>query len=416
LIFTKFFTKIFIKELCLLGGIIMITNLIKTFTELFGDGNEEIRIFFAPGRVNLIGEHTDYNGGHVLPCALEIGTYALVRKTAHPFIRFYSKNFPETGIITVSYDDLSYQDKHGWANYPKGVIAAFQSFYPIETGLDILYYGTIPNGAGLSSSASIELVTAVMMNELFEQHIDMLELVKMSQKVENEYVGVNCGIMDQFAVGMGKRNHAILLNCQTLAYRYIPVAFNHCSIVIANTNKKRGLADSAYNERRSTCEAALLKLKEHLNIESLGELTSKQLEQYDHLLSPIEQKRARHAVTENERTIEAATALEKGDLARFGELMKQSHISLRDDYEVTGLELDTLVEAAWNHEGTIGARMTGAGFGGCTVNIVKDEFIPSFIEQVGNEYAKKIGYEASFYVVKIGDGAKEITGEKEMSV
>jgi galactokinase len=394
----------------------MITKLKEEFIELFGGRNEEIRTFFAPGRVNLIGEHTDYNGGHVLPCALEIGTYELVRKTANPFIRFYSKNFPETGVITVSYDDLSYQDQHGWANYPKGIMAAFQSFCPIETGLDILYYGTIPNGAGLSSSASIELATAVMLNELFAQHIDMLELVKMSQKVENEYVGVNCGIMDQFAVGMGKRNYAMLLNCQTLEYRYLPVSMNDCSIVIANTNKKRGLADSAYNERRATCEAALAKLQKHINIASLGDLTSEQLEQYKHLLSPLEQKRVRHAVTENERTIQAANALEKGDLALFGELMKQSHISLRDDYEVTGVELDTLVEAAWKHEGTIGARMTGAGFGGCTVNIVKDAYIPSFIEQVGKEYVKKIGYEASFYVVKIGDGAREITETKEMSV
>ncbi|WP_244403303.1 galactokinase [Parageobacillus sp. KH3-4] len=394
----------------------MMTNWKEEFIQLFAGTKEDIRIFFAPGRVNLIGEHTDYNGGHVLPCALEIGTYALVRKTANPFIRFYSKNFPETGIITVSYDDLSYQEQHGWANYPKGIIAAFQLFCPIETGLDILYYGTIPNGAGLSSSASIELVTAVMLNELFAQHIDMLELVKMSQKVENEYVGVNCGIMDQFAVGMGKRNHAMLLNCQTLEYRYLPVSMSNCSIVIANTNKKRGLADSAYNERRATCEAVLVKLQKHINIASLGDLTSEQLEEYKHLLSPLEQQRARHAVTENERTIEAAAALEKGDLARFGELMKQSHISLRDDYEVTGTELDTLVEAAWKHEGTIGARMTGAGFGGCTVNIVKDAYIPDFIERVGKEYVEKIGYEASFYVVKIGDGAREITETKEMSV
>jgi galactokinase len=394
----------------------MIAKLKEEFIGLFGGRSEEIRIFFAPGRVNLIGEHTDYNGGHVLPCALEIGTYALVRKTANPFIRFYSKNFPETGIVTVPYDDLSYQDRHGWANYPKGIIAAFQSFCPIETGLDILYYGTIPNGAGLSSSASIELVTAVMLNELFAQHIDMLELVKMCQKVENEYVGVNCGIMDQFAVGMGKRDHAMLLNCQTLEYRYLPVSMNDCSIVIANTNKKRGLADSAYNERRATCEAALAKLQKHIDIASLGDLTSEQLEEYKHLLSPLEQKRARHAVMENERTIQAANALEKGDLERFGELMKQSHISLRDDYEVTGMELDTLVEAAWKHEGTIGARMTGAGFGGCTVNIVKDAYIPDFIERVGKEYAEKIGDEASFYVVKIGDGAREVAEAKEMSV
>lgn len=253
-----------------------------------------------------------------------------------------------------------------------------------------------------------------MVNELFQAKFPMLDLVKMSQTVENNYIGVNCGIMDQFAVGMGKKDRAMLLDCQTLHYRYLPLLLSDCSIVIANTNKQRGLADSAYNERRATCEAALTKLKQHLPISSLGELTSEQLAAYAYVLSPVEQRRARHAVTENERVIEAAAALEKGELTRFGELMKQSHLSLRDDYEVTGIELDTLVEAAWKHEGTIGARMTGAGFGGCTVNIVKEEHIPSFIAQVGREYAQKIGYEASFYVVKIGDGAKELTEKEEM--
>jgi len=391
----------------------MISTLKQQFTKLFGGLGEDIRIFFAPGRVNLIGEHIDYNGGHVLPCALTMGTYALVRQTDEPRVRFYSKNFPETGVITVSYDNLSYRSEHGWANYPKGIIAAFQALSPLETGLDILYDGTIPNGAGLSSSASIELVTAVMLNELFGCGLDQLELVKMSQNVENNYVGVHCGIMDQFAVGMGKQNCAILLNCQTLEYRYLPLMLDDCAIVIANTNKKRGLADSAYNERRSACEAALAKLQNVRNIASLAELTSAELDQYAHLLSPLEQKRARHAVTENERTLAAAAALEDGDLVRFGELMKQSHMSLRDDYEVTGIELDTLVEAAWAHEGTVGARMTGAGFGGCTVNIVKKDYVQDFIERVGNAYAEKIGYEASFYVVDVGDGAKELT-VKEM--
>ncbi|AUI38131.1 galactokinase [[Bacillus] caldolyticus] len=393
----------------------MITTLKQQFIELFGGLGEGIRTFFAPGRVNLIGEHTDYNGGHVLPCALAIGTYALVRQTKEPFVRFYSQNFPEAGVVTVSYDDLSYRREHGWANYPKGILAAFQALGPLETGLDILYYGTIPNGAGLSSSASIELVTAVMLNELFRRGLDQLELVKMSQNVENKYVGVHCGIMDQFVVGMGKQDCAILLNCQTLEYRYLPLVLNDCSIVIANTNKKRGLADSAYNERRATCEAALAKLQSVRNIASLGELTSAELARYEHLLSPLEQKRARHAVTENERTLEAARALERGDLIRFGELMKQSHLSLRNDYEVTGVELDTLVEAAWSHEGTVGARMTGAGFGGCTVNIVKKACVQDFIERVGNAYAEKIGYEASFYVVEVGDGARELTELEEMS-
>jgi galactokinase len=386
------------------------------FIKLFGRKKEDIRTFFAPGRVNLIGEHTDYNGGHVLPCALHIGTYALVRQTADSSIRLYSKNFPEAGIITVDYKDLSFNEQHGWANYPKGIIAAIQNMQLINRGLEIMYYGNIPNGAGLSSSASIELVTAVLMNKLFDVKLDMIELVKLSQKVENEYIGVNCGIMDQFAVGLGKKGHAILLNCQTLEYRHLPVGMMDCSIVIANTNKKRGLADSAYNERRATCEAALFKLKQHVDIESLCDLTNDQFEQYKTFLSPIEQKRVRHVVSENERTKQAVSILEKGDLLQFGELMRESHISLRDDYKVTGIELDTLVEAAWKHKGTIGARMTGAGFGGCTVNIVWNEHIDSFIDEVGKEYLNKIGYEASFYVVKIGDGAGEILEEKETVV
>jgi galactokinase len=391
-------------------------HLKRDFLQLFGGKEEEIRIFFAPGRVNLIGEHTDYNGGHVLPCALHIGTYALVRQTADSSIRLYSKNFPEAGMITVDYKDLSFHEQHGWANYPKGIIAAVQHMQPINRGLEIMYYGNIPNGAGLSSSASIELVTAVLMNELFDAKLDRMELVKLSQKVENEYIGVNCGIMDQFAVGFGKKGHAILLNCQTLEYRHLPVDMMDCSIVIANTNKKRGLADSAYNERRATCEAALFKLKQHVDIDSLCDLTNEQFEQYKTLLSPMEQKRVRHVVSENERTKQAVSILERGDLQQFGELMRESHLSLRDDYEVTGIELDTLVEAAWKHKGTIGARMTGAGFGGCTVNIVRNEYIDSFIDEVGKEYVNKVGYEASFYVVKIGDGAGEILEEKETVV
>ncbi|WP_378210980.1 galactokinase [Anoxybacteroides rupiense] len=392
----------------------MMKELMDDFVSLFGKGKGDIRVFFAPGRVNLIGEHTDYNGGHVLPCALHIGTYALARKNGSSWIRLFSKNFFEHGVVTVSLDDLAYHREHGWANYPKGMIATMQLACSIDTGFDVLYYGNIPNGAGLSSSASIELATAVLINTLFAGNIDMLELVKWSQQVENQYIGVNCGIMDPFAIGMAKFNHALLLNCQTLAYRYLPLSFQDCSIVIANTNKQRGLADSAYNERRAACEAALAKLQKEIDVHSLGEMTSEQLERYEHLLSPREQKRVRHAVTENERTMEAAEALERGDLARFGELMRQSHVSLRDDYEVTCIELDTLVETAWKHEGTIGARMTGAGFGGCTVNIVKDKYIASFIERVGCEYKQKIGYEASFYVAKIGGGAREIKEEKEM--
>ncbi|MCL9969928.1 galactokinase [Anoxybacillus kestanbolensis] len=387
-------------------------ELVRDFIQLFGQGEREAFTFFAPGRVNLIGEHTDYNGGYVLPCSLHIGTYVVARLNDDGMIRLYSKNFHDDGIVSIRKDELAYDDSHGWANYPKGIIRALMP-KDVQNGIDVLYYGNIPNGAGLSSSASIELVTAVMLNHLFQLNIEMLELVKISQQVENEYIGVNCGIMDQFAVGMGKAGHALLLDCQTLQYEYLPLSLEDCSIVIANTNKKRGLADSAYNERRATCEQALAKLQHYVRIHSLGDLTTEQFHQYAHVLSPIEQKRVRHVVSENERTKQAAFVLRHGDLHTFGQLMRQSHESLRDDYEVTGKELDTLVEAAWKHKGTIGARMTGAGFGGCTVNIVKDDHIPSFIEEVRKMYEMEIGYAPSFYVAKIGDGAKQLTKEGE---
>lgn len=391
----------------------MIERLKNEYIKVFQSRYNRPFTFFAPGRVNLIGEHTDYNGGYVLPCSLHIGTYAVARLNDEGIIRLYSKNFHEDGIVSVTKDELAYDERHGWANYPKGIIRALMP-KDAQNGIDVLYYGNIPNGAGLSSSASIELVTAVMLNHLFQLNIEMLELVKMSKQVENEYIGVNCGIMDQFAVGMGKAGHALLLDCQTLQYEYLPLSLEDCSIVIANTNKKRGLADSAYNERRATCEQALAKLQQHVRINSLGDMTMEQFNQYAHVLSPIEQKRVRHVVSENERTKQAAFVLRQGDLHTFGQLMRQSHESLRDDYEVTGKELDTLVEAAWKHEGTIGARMTGAGFGGCTVNIVKDDHIPSFIEQVGQMYEMEIGYAPSFYVAKIGDGAKQLTQEGEI--
>lgn len=387
-------------------------ELVRDFIQLFGQSGQDICTFFAPGRVNLIGEHTDYNGGYVLPCSLHIGTYVVSRLNDDGMIRLYSKNFHDDGIVSIRKDELAYDECHGWANYPKGIIQALMPKH-VQKGIDVLYYGNIPNGAGLSSSASIELATAVMLNELFQLRMEMMELVKISQKVENEYIGVNCGIMDQFAVGMGKAGHALLLDCQTLKYEYLPLSLEDCSIVIANTNKKRGLADSAYNERRATCEQALAKLQRYVSIHSLSDLTIEQFNEYAHVFSPTEQKRVRHVVSENERTKQAASALQKGDLHTFGQLMRKSHESLRDDYEVTGKELDTLVEAAWKHKGTIGARMTGAGFGGCTVNIVKDDHIPSFIEEVGKMYEMEIGYAPSFYVAKIGDGAKQLTKEGE---
>lgn len=384
----------------------------ETFKQQFG--HNEYRLFFAPGRINLIGEHTDYNGGHVFPCAITFGTYALARKNSDNMVRVYSMNFPDNGIVEFSLTDLDYKKEDGWANYPKGMIRyVIEAGYVIASGMDILFYGNIPNGAGLSSSASIELVTGVMVESLFELSLNRIDVVKIGKKVENDFIGVNSGIMDQFAIGMGKKDHGILLDCQTLEYSYAPIVLNEHNIIIMNTNKRRELTDSKYNERRSQCEEALTILQTKLSIQSLGELTEDVFEQYKDLISrDILQKRAKHAVYENARTIKALAALRQGDLEEFGQLMNQSHISLRDDYEVTGIELDSLVAAAWKQPGVIGARMTGAGFGGCAIAIVEKQHTDDFIKEVGKKYQEIIGYESIFYVANIGDGAKEITREE----
>ena len=350
----------------------MLENLVKDFKEIF-KYNGEVKTFFSPGRVNLIGEHTDYNGGFVFPCALDFGTYAVVKKRENKAFRMYSKNFENLGIIEFNLDNLVYDKKDDWGNYPKGVVKTFlDRNYKIDSGFDVLFLGNIPNGAGLSSSASIEVLTAVILKDLFKLDVDMIEMVKMCQVAENKFIGVNSGIMDQVAVGMGKKDNAILLDCNTLKYEYVPVKLKNMSIVIANTNKKRGLADSKYNERRNSCEEAVKVLnKNGVNIKYLGELTVAEFEKVKHYITDEEQlKRATHAVTENERAKVAVEFLKKDDIAEFGKLMNKSHISLRDDYEVTGLELDSLVEAAWEEKGTVGSRMTGAGFGGCSSSVI----------------------------------------------
>ena len=388
----------------------MIIKLTEHFKEIFKQ-DDNIESFFSPGRVNLIGEHTDYNGGFVFPCALDFGTYAIVKQREDKNFRMYSENFEDLGIIEFNLDNLVYDKKDDWANYPKGVIRTFlDKGFKIPNGFDVLFFGNIPNGAGLSSSASIEVLTAVILKSLFNLDIDMVEMVKYCQIAENKFIGVNSGIMDQFAVGMGKKDNAILLDCNTLNFTYVPVKLKDMSIVIANTNKKRGLADSKYNERRSSCEEAVAVLnKNGVNIKYLGELTVEEFNKVKHFIKDEEQlKRATHAVTENERAKVAVEFLKKDDIKTFGELMNKSHISLRDDYEVTGLELDSLVEAAWEEVGTVGARMTGAGFGGCTVSIVKNSEVDNFIKNVGKKYKEKTGLEASFYIANIGDGARKL--------
>ncbi len=378
---------------------------LKRFEEVFGDA-VGTKVYFAPGRVNLIGEHTDYNGGHVFPCALTIGTYGVARKREDNKLRFYSMNFEHLGIIESSLDDLVPSKEADWTNYPKGVMWAFgEKGMKVPFGMDILLNGNIPNGSGLSSSASVEVLTGYILKDLFGFEVSNQDLALIGQFSENQFNKVNCGIMDQFAIAMGKENCAIFLDTADLSYEYAPIKLEGAKIVIACSNKKRGLGDSKYNERRSECETALGELQQVVKVQTLGDLSEKQFEQFKSIIqSEVRIKRAKHAVYENQRTIQAVEALKDNNITLFGELMNASHVSLRDDYEVTGIELDTLVEEAWKVEGVIGSRMTGAGFGGCTVSIVKDEAIETFIEQVGTAYKQKIGYAADFYVVEIGDG------------
>ena len=381
----------------------------EVFREKFGAA--QTHAYFSPGRVNLIGEHTDYNGGHVFPCAISLGTYALVAPRTDGISRLYSMNLPEQGVVQFPMHGAVKSDAYGWANYPIGVVRVMEDAgHRAAHGFDIVLYGTLPNGAGLSSSASIEVLMAVILNDELGLGIDMVELVKLAQKAENIFVGMNCGIMDQFAVGMGKKDCAILLDCNTLSYRYSKLALDGCSIVITNTNKTHSLVTSAYNERRAQCESALKALQQVKPIKALGELTNAEFDAIASAIpDPVERRRARHAVYENNRTLEAVKALEANDVKRFGELMNASHVSLRDDYEVTGPELDTLAELAWQQDGVLGSRMTGGGFAGCTVSIVRDAAIPAFEKNVGDAYTAKIGYAPSFYVANIADGARRLS-------
>lgn len=385
-------------------------RLIKVFKEKYGDEGE-IRVFFAPGRVNLIGEYTDFNGGYVFPCALTIGTYAVARKRRDRTIRFYSENFMDLGIIETDLDDLIWKEEDEWTNYPKGVVWSFiEKGYKIDKGFDLVLFGNIPNGSGLSSSASVEVVTGIMLKNLFDiENLSNEEIALIGQFAENKYNNVQCGIMDQFIIAMGKKDTALLLDTERLDYSYVPLKLEKKKIVISNSNKKRTLGESKYNQRRAECEAALRDLKSVLNIETLCDLSIEEFEINKHLIKDeISRKRAKHAIYENQRTLRAAEALKAGELVEFGKLMNESHISLRDDFEVSGKELDALVEASWRQKGVVGSRMTGAGFGGCTVSIIEESMVDDFKEKVFKEYKEAVGYEADFYVVDIGDGCKEI--------
>ena len=381
-------------------------KLFDMFAELFGD-SEGALFYFSPGRVNLIGEHTDYNGGHVFPCALTLGTYGAARKREDNKIHLYSMNLDSFGVVEASLDDLTNKKEYNWANYPLGVVWAFkEKGHTITSGFDMVIWGNIPNGSGLSSSASLEVLTGVILTDLFEiKDLSMTDLALIGQYSENNFNGCNCGIMDQFAVAMGKKDHAIFLDTSDLSYEYAPCVLDGAKIVITNSKVKHSLVDSAYNDRRNECAAALKALQSELDIQALGDLTPEEFEAHKSLIKDeIQLQRAKHAVYENQRTIDAVTALKAGDIESFGKLMNQSHISLRDDYGVSCEEIDILVDLAWKIPGVLGSRITGGGFGGCTVSIVKDEAVDTFIKEVGAAYEKKIGYAADFYVVEIGDG------------
>lgn len=380
-------------------------KLLKTFEEIFGSA-EGAKVYFAPGRVNLIGEHIDYSGGHAFPCALTLGTYGVARKREDSKIRFYSVNFDGLGVIEDSLADLHPGEDETWTAYPKGVIWAFEkNGRKIKNGIDILLYGTLPEGAGLSSSASVEVLTGFILRDIFQLDVSDKELAIFGQTAENQYCGMNCGIMDQFAVAMGRKDQAIFLDTASLSYEYLPLDLGDNRLIIANSNKKHNLIDSKYNERRAECEKALAELQAVIGIENLCDLDEETFETYQTAIGDdVRRRRVRHAVYENQRTLRVAEALRRNDIEALGKWMNESHHSLSEDYEVTGEEMDTLAAAAWQQTGVLGSRMTGGGFGGSTVSIVKKDCIDDFIANVGKIYKEKVGYAADFYVVEAGGG------------
>lgn len=387
----------------------MIEKLTEKFREVYGDYGD-IRCYFAPGRVNLIGEHTDYNGGHVFPCALSIGTYGILRNRKDRSIRFFSVNYEDKGIIEKKLDGLFPSEEEEWTNYPCGVIWAFQhKGYQLEHGFDILIYGDLPVGAGLSSSASLEVLTGFVLKDIFQLSLSMIEVAFICQYSENTFSGCNCGIMDQFTSAMGKKDYAVFLDTYTLEYEYVPIALDNARIVIVNSKVKHSLVDSAYNDRRKDCERALKDLKKVMKIHSLGELSEREFEDHKEAIQDeTRRKRVKHAVYENQRTVLAAKALKSGNIKLFGELMNASHVSLRDDYDVSCEEIDLLVELAWNMPGVLGSRITGGGFGGCTVNIVENDAVEDFVSVIGKKYKEITGLEAEFYFADAGDGARRL--------
>ncbi|MCX7841776.1 MAG: galactokinase [Clostridia bacterium] len=390
------------------------TELKKKFIEIYGGDEKDLRVFAAPGRVNLIGEHIDYCGGYVFPAAITLDSTVIARKRDDRMVRLAATDLPDR--VACSLDSLEEGRGLRWGNYQLGVANELQKAGYKLVGVDMLFHDTVPLGSGLSSSAAIEMAAAITFVTLGNEAngitnpIDLIDLAVIGQRTEHNFCGVNCGIMDQFASAMGRKDHAILLDCGSLNYKYTPFKIEGCKIVLANTKKKRGLGESKYNERVRETGEGLAILKQYLPGKvHLCDVTVKEYEEYkDKIQDSVIRKRVEHVIYENERVLKSFEALQNGNLEAFGELLKQAHASIRDLYEVTGFELDAMVEEALKIEGVIGARMTGAGFGGCTVNIVREESIEKFIKEVGENYTKKTGIVPEFYVSEIGDGAREI--------
>ena len=385
-----------------------IRELKQTFAKAYG--KEATAVYFSPGRVNLIGEHTDYNGGSVFPCALSFGTYLLLAPNGTQTMRFKSLNMPE--VVEVPVDKMTEPlPGKSWVNYPMGCFAWYvRQGHKFDQGLDVLIWGNVPAGAGLSSSAALEVVAAFAANDYLGLNYNHTDFAKIGQLAEHEFAGVNCGIMDQFASSWGKKDHAIHLNCDTLEFEHVPVKLNGIKVVIANTHSPHHLDSGAYNDRVAQCQLALQQLRKvKPELKNLAELTEAEFEKIENAITdPVAHKRARHVVGEVQRTSDAVKALKAGDIQKFGKLMNASHVSLRDDYDVTGLQLDTMAEEAWKVPGVLGSRMTGGGFGGCTVSLVKDEAIEQFKKQVGENYERITGIKPEFYVAEISDGARRL--------
>ena len=384
-------------------------ELIHAFFSAFGSGAEP-RVFFAGGRVNLIGEHVDYNGGHVLPCALTMGTWGLLRRRSDDRLRFYSLNFPQAGVLEGTLSGVRFHERNQWTNYVLGMLFALgERGIQLSSGFELLIYGNIPNGSGLSSSASLEMVAGAAFRACYDLDVTNVELALLGQRTENGFIGLNSGIMDQFSIALGQEDSAVFLNTGTLSYEYVPVALGDNVILIMNTCKRRTLADSKYNERRAECERALKALQKALHVKDLASVDLRTFEEHKHLIeNETERNRAEHVIYECARTVEACKKLRQGDLVSFGRLMDASHDSLRDLYAVSCKELDTLVDEARKCPGVLGARMTGAGFGGCAVAIVNRDAVDAVMEKVGTAYEAAIGYPCAFYVASIGGGPREL--------